>query len=247
LKLLAVAALAAAVPAAAQDAPAPPAEPAPPPAATTRLALDLGFVNAAGNTDVTTFSLAETFEYKAARWSLSEFASAVYGRTGDSTTAEQLKAGGRLDVKLISVLHGFVGVTWERNRFAGISRRFEEYAGLALRVIDLPTTTWNIEVGSSLNQQRSTAALARNFAALRVGTQLRHNFTKATYFEEKAEVLPNAQDSDDLRVNSETALVAPISARIALKLLYNVKFDNQPEPGFRKTDRIFTTAIQIVF
>jgi hypothetical protein len=26
-----------------------------------------------------------------------------------------------------------------------------------------------------------------------------------------------------------------------------IRFDNLPEPGFEKTDRIFTTGIQIVF
>jgi len=241
-----VAALLAATPAAAQEpAPAPP--PAVPPAHTVRLALDLGFVNAAGNTDVTTFSFAETFEVKASRWSAQEFASTVYGRSRDSTTAEQIKAGGRLDLKLISVLHAFVGVIYERNRFAGIARRFEEYAGLAVRVIDRPATLWTLEVGSSLNQQRNTLGTDLGFAAGRVATQLRHNFTRATYVEEKAEILPNLDTMDDLRVNSETTVVAPISSRVALKLLYAVKFDNLPELGFDRTDRVFTTAVQIVF
>jgi putative salt-induced outer membrane protein len=184
---------------------------------------------------------------KAARWGLQEFASVVYGRTGDSTTAEQIKGGGRLDIKLVSMLHGFVGVTYERNRFAGIARRFEEYAGLALRVIDLPRTLWTFEGGSSINQQRNITDTDYNFTALRVATLFRHKFTEAAYFEQKAEVLPNMDLMDDLRANSETALVAPLSARVAIKLLYAVKFDNLPEAGFERTDRVFTTAVQIVF
>ena len=48
-------------------------------------------------------------------------------------------------------------------------------------------------------------------------------------------------------MNSETAITAPISRQIALKAAYVVRFDNQPEPGFLDTDRIFTTGVQIVF
>jgi putative salt-induced outer membrane protein YdiY len=58
-------------------------------------------------------------------------------------------------------------------------------------------------------------------------------------------VLPDLETSKDLRVNSETAIVAPLSARFAVKLGYLIRFDNLPEPGFRKTDRLFTSGLQV--
>lgn len=210
-----------------------------------KLTLDLGFVNAAGNTDLTTLSLGDNLEFRTSQWELKQLGAVVYGRSGDSTTAEQIKITGRVDRKLLAVVHLFVGLTYERNRFAGIGRRFEEFAGVGLRLIDAPRTRWNVDLGSSLNQERSVAAISRDFAALRVATLFRHNFTATAYFEESAETLPNLDNSDDLRVNSETSLVAPLSGRVALKFSYTVKFDNLPEPGFARTDRVFTTAIQL--
>src|SRR5688572_32474858 len=111
-------------------APAPAIEPT-----TTKLTLDLGFVNAAGNTEVTTLSFAEELSIKGSRWEFRDLGNVVYGRTGDSTTAEQVKLDARVGVKLVSILYGFVGGIYERNRFAGFNRRFEEYAGLALKVL----------------------------------------------------------------------------------------------------------------
>ena len=67
------------------------------------------------------------------------------------------------------------------------------------------------------------------------------------FFTQTLEALFNLQDSEDLRVNSETAITAPLSRQIALKASYVVRFDNQPEPGFEDTDRILTTGVQIVF
>ena len=43
------------------------------------------------------------------------------------------------------------------------------------------------------------------------------------------------------------ALVAPLSDVIALKLSYAIRFDNLPEPGFEKTDRIFSSGVQVTF
>ena len=222
----------------------------PPPAPISgpvKLTLDAGFVNAAGNTNVTTLNLGDNFEYRGSSMGFAQFANVVYGRTGDSTTAEQIKGGLRVERKLVSVLHAFVGLTYERNRFAGLSRRFEEHAGLSLRMIDRPSDLWTFETGSSVNQQRSVANVVRNFLSLRFATLFRHNFTKTAYLSESAEFLPSMENSQDYLVNSETAVVVPVAGIVALKVSYLVKFDHLPEPGFRRSDRVLSTGLQITF
>src|SRR5690606_39613567 len=64
-------------------------------------------------------------------------------------------------------------------------------------------------------------------------------------FSQTLELLPNFKASDDLRINSETSLSAPIAAGISMKASYTIRHDGLPEPGFEKTDRIFTTGVQI--
>jgi putative salt-induced outer membrane protein len=81
---------------------------------------------------------------------------------------------------------------------------------------------------------------------------------QATIFSCKASVLeliPNFETSEDFRLNSETAFVAPISANIGLKLGYVVQFDNLPgldpdgPPGthLQTTDRFLTAGITVSF
>ncbi|MSR06532.1 MAG: DUF481 domain-containing protein [Gemmatimonadetes bacterium] len=229
--------------AAAQDAAAPVVEPH----TATKLTLDLGFVNAAGNTEVTTLSFTEALSVKGGRWEFKDLGGVVYGRTGDSTTAEQIKMDARIEVQVVSVLHVFVGGIYERNRFAGFDRRLEEYAGVAIKVIDQPSDQLTVEGGSSVNQDLTTTNQYVSFAALRAAALYRHNFTKTAYVQQTVELIPNLSVAADLRLNSESALVAPVAGRAAIKVAYAVKYDKLPEPGFRKTDRIFTTALQIVF
>ena len=41
--------------------------------------------------------------------------------------------------------------------------------------------------------------------------------------------------------------MAPLSGYFALKLGYVVRFDNLPEPNVKKTDRFFTSGLQVSF
>ena len=64
---------------------------------------------------------------------------------------------------------------------------------------------------------------------------------------QSVEAIPNLDTSDDWRLNSESALVAAFSKRLALKLTYLVRYDHLPEPTFKDTDRLFTAGIQVTY
>ena len=48
-------------------------------------------------------------------------------------------------------------------------------------------------------------------------------------------------------MNPATTVVAPLYRSLALKASCVVNFDNDPEPGRRKTDRFLTTGVQLAF
>ena len=233
----AAAALAIAAPAEGQDAPPPP----------LGIQGDLGLVSTAGNSAVTTLNVGEkvTWNHRALR--LTQTFSIVYGRTGDSTITNQWKASVRSDVQIGGPVSIYARGAFERNTTAGIARRFEQAVGLAAELILKERTTLDVEAGTALNQQTSTTDVTNNFASGRVAVAFKQFLTASTFVSQDVEALPNLEETDDLRLNSETALTAPISSRIAVKLAYNVKFDNVPEPGFQKTDRIFSAGIQVSF
>jgi len=232
---------------AAQAAPAPAPAPAPNAVSGT---VNLALVNAAGNTSVTTINAAEYFKIKPtdSRFQFEEGFSVIYGKSGDSVTAQQYKASGRVDFTLVLFFHVFAGGTWEKNAYAGINNRFEELAGVAFRPIDIPTDLLSVELGTAVTQKQSTLAIPdANYTAGRVAASYKHTFSTASYFQEIAEVLPDLQNTTNTLVNSETSLVAPLSTGIALRMSYVVKFNNAPDPGFVKTDRLLSAGVQIAF
>lgn len=210
---------------------------------------DLGFVNTAGNTEITTLNLGERLTYRNSdsTWLFNQFAGAVYGRTSGQETAKQLNAGVRLDRSLGGPFYLFSGIKWDKDRYAGIERRFEEILGLSWRAIETPRNVLVLEGGSAFTQKQAITGVDDNFVAARGAGDFRHNVSEKAFIRQLLEVLPNLEDGDDLRLNSETSLVAPLSSTIAIKMAYGIRYDNQPEIGFKKTDRVFTSGVQIVF
>lgn len=213
------------------------------------LTASVSFVDAAGNTDVTTLSGDQRIQYAptGSGWTFTESIALVYGRTDGATSANSLKVGGRADRAFTTRLSAFGGGSFERNRFAGIARRFEEVAGLAYRIVDGKRDQLSAEAGASFNQQRSVDGTDDAFVAARLAGTYRHLFSEHAWVQQLLELLPNLETGADRRINSETSLVAPLSERFAVKVSYTVRFDNLPEPGFVKTDRILSSGLQATF
>ena len=209
--------------------------------------LAVGFVNTAGNTELTTLNVEEKLAYRPATspWRGSQFFNIVYGKESGTENANLLKTGARVDYQLSKRLSAFAGGTFERNRFAGISRRFEEPVGLSFAAVQTDKQQLDLEGGLDFTQQRDLNNVNDNFTAARAAAKYQYSFTKNSNLSENLEFLPNLDTGKDYRINSETALVAPLSGRISVKLAYTIRFDNLPEPGFKKTDRIFTSGLQV--
>ena len=231
-----------ATPAAAQD----PAEPD-----TTKpliIAIDLGYVNASGNTDVSTLNLGEEVLWRRESWEWSQGLTLVNGSTDGEQTANLLTTFLRGDWLASDRLSVYGLLNYDRNKFGGISGRFDEGLGLAYRIIETGFHQLDGELGAQLVQQRSITGVDDNFTAGRVAGTYRLQILEGSYFLESLEYLPSLEDGGDFRVNNETALVAPLARQFALKLSYLVRFNNRPpEPELGKSDRFFTAGLQISF
>jgi putative salt-induced outer membrane protein len=223
---------------------------------------DIAYVSTGGNTSVSTLSIGDKFVVQSAdkRVIFTQVLGIVYGRSEGVKNAENYRAQVRLDYGLDQALYLFGRAGWERNTFGGIARRFEETVGLAWRAIRLPSDELTLEGGLSLVQQRNVVdgngGLDNNFTAGRAGADYRHTFSKHTFISQSVEFIPSFEDGSDWRLNSESALVAPVSSNIGLKVGYVIRYDNLPglKPGpnpgrerLKKTDRFFTAGLTISY
>jgi putative salt-induced outer membrane protein len=213
----------------------------------TAFTADAGLVSASGNTQLRTLSLGDKLVHTAGRWVVSQLAAYIYGETQHVTSANQLRAALRGDYTFAARLAVFAAGSFERNRFAGFTRRTDEMLGLSWKALELPMDSLAIDAGGVLTQQKFVDSTEENFPAGRLAGAYKHAFTKASYFVQLAEYLPNLQSTGEYRVNTESDLVAPLSTHAGVKVGYVVRFDSAPALGFGTTDRILTAGIQIAF
>ena len=212
-----------------------------------RITASAGFLDASGNTDVTTVNVSERLEWVRPRYVWAHAFEAVNGTTDGEESANLLATKLRGDWTPPGRLSVYTFFGYDRNTFAGISRRFEEGAGLAYRLIEQPRHALTTELGSQLVQQRSTDAVTESFLAGRAAAIYRFIIREGSYFDARAEYLPNFETGEDYRVNTDLALVAPLSRHFGIKVGYVVRFDNLPQPGAETTDRFFTTGLQVAY
>ncbi len=216
-------------------------------AAAQQVTVDLGLVSASGNANFTSLNVGEKLTHKLGRVALSENAKILYGRTNGATTTESYDVGARAQYPLASRVGVYALIGFQRDPFAGLASRWLGGPGVAVGLVQTARDTLAIESGVTSTRERSTAGVTESFGGVRSAATFKHLFAAKSSLGETVEWVANLKTSDDQRVNSETALTAPLSRQIGLRISYLIRFDNQPEPGFKKTDRILTTGVQIAF
>lgn len=219
------------------------------------ISLTAGFTQTSGNANATTINLGSKTSYSLDGWTLGEDLSFFYGEAEHKVNANFWNGGLRAERSLMSRLGVFVATRFDRNVLQGISSRFEEGFGLDWKAVVAAQDLLSFQLGGSAFQQQltpgSTASVKRNFPAARLGLNYKHSFSELAYFQQTGEYLPNLSEHESYLVNSESALVAPISKNLALKLSWLVRYNNAPpvreSVRLKTTDTFFSSGLTVSF
>lgn len=209
---------------------------------------DVGFVSTAGNTSVQSLNFGNNFSVQRDEVTFSQSFNGVYGRSEGEVVTSNWRGRLRTDVQTSSKhVSLFTLLSYERNVFAGVASRLGGVTGVSLALVDTERHRLVIEGGASLTRQRGSVAGARDldFLGGRAATSYVLQLSANAHLAQSVEVLPNFRESDDLRVNTESSLTAPISRHIGVKLSYVIRYDGQPQADFQTTDRLFTSGVQV--
>jgi putative salt-induced outer membrane protein len=220
---------------------------APPKPSPVKFTGDVGYVATSGNTSVQTLNLGDKIVAKSGSMTMSQQFAVVNGRSKGQTVASNWRAALRVDAAVSKVLAVYTSLTYERNVFAGLSSRTSAVTGLSAEVIKTSADRLVVEGGVSLTAQRAVLNKGSNldFLGGRAATAFQHHIGPRALLTQSIEFLPNFHQGEDLRINSESALLAPLTRQVGIKLSYVVRFDGLPTPGYLTTDRLFTSGIQI--
>jgi putative salt-induced outer membrane protein len=209
---------------------------------------DLGYVVAGGNTDLQALNFGDKVTFDpAGALRFAQTGSWIYSKSEGETTANLIAGELRGDYDFTPRLsaYGFGG--FYRNTFAGISRRLSEGVGLGFKPVLAPKDTLLVEGGVNLFQERQTSGFTDDYTTARLAGWYKHLLSDRAFVSLGTQFLPDLSDFGDYLLDANAELGAPLSANVAIKLGYLVRYQSEPAPGFEDTDTVFTSGIQLTF
>jgi len=219
---------------------------------------DFSLAASQGNQEVTTVSLGQRYRYAFPQWKFSQSASALRGTANGVRNAELYQGAVRLDRVLTKPWSLYVSAAGLRNTPAGLKSQFSEGVGVGYQFVDTEIDKFSLSAGVGALQRTfvGTTPSTSDFVG-NVDGMYRHLFSKVSYFEQTAGLIPNFTTSGAWLFTSKSAVVAPLSSRIGIKVAYLINYNNAPplNPGtvanltdrFRKFDGLLTTGVQFTY
>jgi putative salt-induced outer membrane protein len=212
-----------------------------------KFAGDIGFVSTSGNTSVQTLNFGNKITAKLGDLTAAQTFNGVYGRSKGKSVTSIWRGSFRVDLSVFGDISVYNLSNYERNVFAGLASRVATSSGLSFPIVRNAKHRLTLEGGATLTRQRGTVAGRRDldFLGGRAASSYVYQFGPRAQATQSMELLPNFREPEDLRINTETSVTAPITKQVGVKLSYVIRYDGLPQPGFETTDRLFTSGLQI--
>ena len=198
-------------------------------------------------------------------------AAVVETRTTQTST-ETYHANLRYDHNLTERLQWFGSAGWERNLPAGLEARYTGLAGLGYWWIKADRTKVFTDAGAGYTKENLVflpAGTDDHFATFRLGAKVEQKLFETSLFTSELNLSDSLKDSQNYLAVWRNGFTTNLSARLALKVGYDVTYANRPafvgvdvmqtpvatppvilgQVPFRvkKTDTVFTTSLVITF
>ena len=222
-------------------------KPAPKPAPPVwDLKLGFSYLATAGNTDTSSSGINVDYRREQGLWSFESSASAALASRAKKNTAEAYNLQLRSQRKITDELRLSAGLRGERNRFAGIELRTITDASLAWALSDGPV--WKVRTLGGLSWTREDRKGDRPVDSS-IGGLLQLNGTgklsPTAELDGQLIAYPDLEDSDDYRIDGRLSVQASLNRHLSIRFGYDLKYDNEPVPGFQRTDSTSTASLVV--
>lgn len=207
------------------------------------LKVGLSYVATSGNTDTSTAGASVDYNRRFALWSLTAFAAAINATKDAETTAERYAIGARAAYPVSGRLSLAGGVKGEKDRFAGYDVRTIADAGVEyVFLADDPFTVTGL-AGATWTYEDTPTAGSDSWLGAMAGVKASWKISDSADAVGQAIFYPNLDTSKDWRLEANLGVQATLTDLLSLKVGWELRYDNQPVPGFTKTDTVTLVSL----
>lgn len=156
------------------------------------------------------------------------------------TDQQRILAGYQVDKKFSDRLYTYGRAEYEKNREAGIQRRFAQSAGIGWRAIAAKRVTWDLEGGPSLRQTRFLTG-ENNGVAVRGASRFLWQMSANSAFTNDSFLFRDEAGS----ITNTTALTSKLFGSLSARLSVNLAWEEAPPPGLETLDT--TSRVTLVY
>lgn len=217
--------------------------PAPPPPPPWDLSLGASFVGTGGNSDTSTLGADAVYRRTLDPFKYEVGGSTVRGSDKGQTTVARYTARVLGERTLTPRMSAKAGLRLERDRFAGLNLRSVLWGGLGYKVVQQPK--WTLDSVSALtwNHENQRNLGGADSAGLALEALSKYVISPTAETIQRAGLYPSFADANDVRFEGELGVQVAMNNRLAVKIAYLLRYDNEPVPTFRKTDTTATASI----
>lgn len=198
----------------------------------------IGGFQTTGNTKDTGIVVGVKLAGEGLHWDHAIEALADFQRTNGESTREAFRFGYKTNYNISDTWYAYGLLQWERDKFAGITRRFTESVGFGHVLFDNPMFSFKLDVGPALRQTRYVAVpplpeRSDGRITLQGTGTLEWTIRDGLHFTEEFGALAGSGNST---FYSHSALTAALNDVLSARLSFDLDHETSPPPGFFKTD-----------
>jgi len=205
----------------------------------------VSYLSTSGNTETSSTGLALDFKKVYEIWTLELGAGAVQAAKDGETNAESYLLMGRGSRAISERVALTAGLKGEKDRFAGISLRSTADLGFNWKL--RTEERWTVDALSSAtwtNEDPIAGDSVSNVGFL-LGARSELKISENASTTQIIRLEPNLEDSDDYRIDASISVESSLTDIFAVKLGYDLRYDNVPVTGFDKTDTRATASLVV--
>jgi len=147
---------------------------------------------------------------------------------GEKNTDEQ-RGSFKYERRMKKKLYVFLQESLEHDDIEKLNLRSITSSGAGYRFIESKTINYKSEIGSSLTYERFRDNVTKKNLGVRIGNYFEWQFSELTYFYFKVDYLPNLEDREDWRLESDTGIRHKINKHLSWNFSWVNDYDSKPQ------------------
>lgn len=166
----------------------------------------------------------------------------VYGKAGGTTSAENVKLGGRYEWNLSPQAYAFGSLDFERDGIIDLNLRSALGLGAGYYFVKSDPLTFTVFGGVGYRNDKY-ATFTDNATELILGEESNHKLSEAMSFKQRLVFYPNLTESKEWRAAFDATLAVKLDGAWNMNLSFIDRFDNAIGAGGRKNNVTFLIGV----